>query len=759
MKTHLAWRTALLLGIFCATTLTGSAQVKIWERWEQSFTAPASTSPDLEISGEFTAPNGKTHNVRGFWDGDSVWKIRLMPDQIGQWKYRIQTQPRIAGVHGQQGEFVCEPNNSSNRFHRHGRIQVSADGFHFEHADGTPFFWLADTLWNGALLSTESDWERFLEDRRAKNFTGIQFVATQWRTAYTDAEGLVAYTGFENIELHPAFFRRIEQRLEAVNRHGLLAVPVLLWTLGSEKHNPGRLPEDQAIRLARYMDARFHADHVVYFLPGDGNYSGANAERWRRIGRAVFPQPGHPPVTLHPQGMQWPFDPFLNEPWVSFFGYQSGHGDDGNTLRWIHSGPPSEKWKLQPHRPVINLEPPYEDHIAYQSRQRHTDFTVRRATYWSLLNAPTAGASYGAHGVWSWETTPREPQEHGGTGIAQPWHVAMDLPGSHQLKHMAALFTSLDWWRLRPDRELVRQQARQFVQTELTHLVYTRTKDGSARLYLNGKAISDARIAGNLSTWENPFRLALANELTGDRPWRGEYHRVSIFPRALSGTEVEQLFQRGLGQAPAGALARYDFREGEGETVRDVSGSGEPLDLKIQNTSAVRWLPERGLAINAPVLIASPGPARKIIDAAKANEALTLEAWIKPANLTQAGPARIVTLSQDTGARNLTLGQDGAGYQVRFRTQRTTPNAEPALNTPGGQDFTYIGAARTETGDLAVIYFPTGQSTEVRAERLQAGLLSEWFNPRTGGREPAKPSGQNMFRTPDENDWVLLFRR
>ena len=99
----------------------------------------------------------------------------------------------------------------------------------------------------------------------------------------------------------------------AVNEKGLLAVPVLLWALGREKHVPGKLPEDQAIRLARYTIARYQANHVAWFLPGDGNYFGGNAERWKRIGRAVFNTPGHAPAMLHPQGMQWPWDAFLEE--------------------------------------------------------------------------------------------------------------------------------------------------------------------------------------------------------------------------------------------------------------------------------------------------------------------------------------------------------------------------------------------------------------------------------------------------------------
>ena len=43
-------------------------------------------------------------------------------------------------------------------------------------------------------------------------------------------------------------------------------------------------------------------------------------------------------------------------------------------------------------RPVINLEPPYEDHFGYQSRKPHSAYSTRRAVYWSLLNAPVCAS-------------------------------------------------------------------------------------------------------------------------------------------------------------------------------------------------------------------------------------------------------------------------------------------------------------------------------------------------------------------------------
>ena len=69
-------------------------------------------------------------------------------------------------------------------------------------------------------------------------------------------------------------------------------------------------------------------------------------------------------MTLHPYGMDWALYDFVDEPWMDVVGYQSAHGDNEAYLRWIPEGPPSHTWNLQPARPFINLEPPYEGHLA-----------------------------------------------------------------------------------------------------------------------------------------------------------------------------------------------------------------------------------------------------------------------------------------------------------------------------------------------------------------------------------------------------------
>ncbi|HYG75986.1 MAG TPA: protein kinase [Planctomycetota bacterium] len=63
-----------------------------------------------------------------------------------------------------------------------------------------------------------------------------------------------------------------------------------------------------------------------------------------------------------------------------------------------------------------------------------------------------------------------------------------------------------------------------------------------------------------------------------------------------------------------------------------------------------------------------------LLQACKASNELSIEASFHPDNLTQSGPARIISFSTDGSTRNFTLGQDGAKLILRLRTTKTGPN-------------------------------------------------------------------------------------
>lgn len=446
--------------------LPAPAQVRRYGIFEATFTATKDYADPIEqeVIVQFDGPGGAREQVPAFWDGGRTWRVRFCPEQTGLWRYRVRAPDTSdAGLHNRTGSFHVLPARGPHDLARRGSPRLSANRRFFVHADGKPWFWLGDTAWNGALASTDEEWERYLADRASKGFTLVQLVMTQWRAGRQDENGQVAFTGVDRIQVNPAFFQRMDRKIGAVNGHGLVAGCVLLWALTSkDRESPGEvLPEHQAILLARYMVARYGAFAVIWILGGDGDYRAEKAERWKTIGRAVFP-PGRSrrPVTMHPRGMQDPWPGLKDEPWLDFLMYQSGHGNNAKKWEWNATQGCAAGWKLDPPRPVVDGEINYEGHLDYHTQKPISAAQVRRAAYYSLLAGPPAGITYGAHGIWPWVRKPEVPLDHPRSGVAEPWHVCLNYPGARHMQVLRRIFDSLEWWKLRPDRSLLAEDPR-----------------------------------------------------------------------------------------------------------------------------------------------------------------------------------------------------------------------------------------------------------------------------------------------------------
>ena len=130
-----------------------------------------------------------------------------------------------------------------------------------------------------------------------------------------------------------------------------------------------------------------------------------------------------------------------------------------------------------------------------------------------------------------------------------------------------------------------------------------------------------------------------------------------------------------------GLVVFYDFSSSTGSIVKDRAGVGKPIDLKVEAMSSVRRK-AGSLEVIGDTLIGSDGSARRLSTVIRRGGEITIEAWVKPANTRQAGPARIVTLSRNGSNRNVTLGQDGDRYDVRFRTTSRSANGLPSISSP-----------------------------------------------------------------------------
>ncbi len=205
------------------------------------------------------------------------------------------------------------------------------------------------------------------------------------------------------------------------------------------------------------------------------------------------------------------------------------------------------------------------------------------------------------------------------------------------------------------------------------------------------------------------------------------YGNESPFSREIQWTSVSPWTPREP-RIAEGLLSFYTFSERGGATVFDRSPRGQPLDLDVLDLSAVQWT-EGGLTIRSPTMIVSHHAAAKITDAVRQSNEITLEAWIRPANTRQNGPARIITLSSDPHHRNFTLGQGVFGgsssvYDVRFRSTATSSNGEPSLTSPHNSltaQLTHVVYTRNSSGTTRIFL----DGNLVQSGRT-GGTLSNW---------------------------------
>ncbi|MBA3972780.1 MAG: hypothetical protein C0504_01025 [Candidatus Solibacter sp.] len=450
------WRLSLALFSLAAFAQTTS-QTPQFAVFEQALTAakPPADPLSARVRVSFTSRDS-AETVEAFWDGASNWKVRYSPMRLGDYSFTVSS-PDL-DLEPKSGSFTSVPNRATTALDRQGPPVISPNRRHFVHAgNAQPWFFLADTAWNGPLLATAGEWDDYLAARVKQRFTAVQFVTTQWRTAYADEQGRTAFQILDSrLVIDPVFFRRLDQRIAAIRRAGLVPVPVMLWALTSKAgESPGEtLSIPFAATLARYIQARYHAFGSLWFLGGDGDYRDEKAARWKEIGRAVFPpELARRPATLHPRGLQEPWEGLKDEPWIDYFIYQSGHGGNPQKWQWQAWRGPAQGWRINPPRPVIDSEPNYEGHISYQ-KQLIDAFAVRRASWYSLLAAPIAGITYGAHGVWPWMREPGPVLNHDRAGNAPAWRDCMAWPGAEAMNTLAAVITSIPWTSLRPEARL-----------------------------------------------------------------------------------------------------------------------------------------------------------------------------------------------------------------------------------------------------------------------------------------------------------------
>jgi hypothetical protein len=185
----------------------------------------------------------------------------------------------------------------------------------------------------------------------------------------------------------------------------------------------------------------------------------------------------------------------------------------------------------------------------------------------------------------------------------------------------------------------------------------------------------------------------------------------------------------GGNRADANVIAKYEFKTGTGTTAFDTSGVTPSADLQL--TGPVSWAGGWGINIaaggSAKALTATSAKLANMITAAGE---FSIEAWVAPANVTQAN-AWIVSYSGSDKTRNVTLGQQAMQYSGATRSDKTDANGGTKPIMPDATKFPVQAALQ----HVVLTYDPVnGQKLYINGVDTGAkdpsagGSLASWDN-------------------------------
>lgn len=430
---------------------------------EFSFTARGAYADPFNqvvLDALFTDPTGTVRRVPAFWAGGKVWKVRYSSPLTGEHTFRTECSAADdKGLHGQTGRVTITPYKGKNPLYVHGPVQVAPNKHHFQHADGTPFFWLADTWWMG--LSSRLKWpqgfKKLAADRLKKGFNGVQIIAGLYPDMYAfDPRGAneAGQAWEENFaHIRPQYFDKADERLAYLVEQGITPCIVGLWG-----YFLAWMTDDQIKAHWRYLVGRYGSWPVLWCTAGEANlpwYLAKNfpeddrtmVARWTKIIRYLREtDPFHRPITIHPTAINryTSRNCTEDESLIDFDLMQCCHGE--NEANEVMTKAVRETVAAQPRMPVFNGEPVYEN------LGGKLNGPWPRRAFWSCVLNGAIGHTYGGNGIWQCNQPgiPHGASPHGGNYGETPWEVAMNYPGSGQCGIGKKLITRFDWSKFEP---------------------------------------------------------------------------------------------------------------------------------------------------------------------------------------------------------------------------------------------------------------------------------------------------------------------
>ena len=134
------------------------------------------------------------------------------------------------------------------------------------------------------------------------------------------------------------------------------------------------------------------------------------------------------------------------------------------------------------------------------------------------------------------------------------------------------------------------------------------------------------------------------------------------------------------GRFETDVIAKWEFREGQGNVVADTSGVQPEVPLTLSGT--YNWLGSWGVTLTDGKAQGSVAGSSKLRDLISGTGEFSIEAWVAPNNVSQEN-AWIVGYAGGTQSRNFLMAQNLYDYDFYNRSSATDDNGagNPALST------------------------------------------------------------------------------
>jgi len=307
------------------------------------------------------------------------------------------------------------------------------------------FFWLADTAWEIFHWLDREKAGHYVDVRARQGYNVVLASAFSEFSGRNEpnAYGVRPFVKEgDPTQPNDAYFRHVDDVIKMAEARGMYVGLLPAWgdKVFERPNNPNVVFNPaNAFAYGRWLGRRYRTQqNIVWVLGGDRNAAGYESV-WRAMARGLREGDGGAHlITFHPNGRHTSSIWFHSDPWLAFNAVQSGHNLRDNPVHEMIRG----DYTRTPVKPVIDLEPAYENHPVDwkpEAKGWFEAFDVRKHAHWAVF-AGAAGHTYGCHDIWQFI----EPGKAAiGFARGTDWRQSLLLDGAVQLGHLRRLVEPL----------------------------------------------------------------------------------------------------------------------------------------------------------------------------------------------------------------------------------------------------------------------------------------------------------------------------